>query len=82
MSEPKFNKGDLARIIVTGEKVIVLEYKVNYVGSVFNALQISGEKKFPDSVMTDEILCEGKIDGKFQRKYIREASLELISSAQ
>ena len=82
MTEQKFKKGDLVKIITTDEKVIVLEYKVNYAGSVFNALQVRGEKTFPDKVITDDVLCEGRIDGKFQRKYIREASLELIKQAE
>ena len=63
-------KGDVAKIITTGEKVVIIEYKVNYAGSVFNALDRSESNKFPDSVVTDLVLCEGRIDGKFQKKKV------------
>ena len=34
----------------------------------------------PDSVITDLVLCEGTIDKKFQRKFIAEANLEIITN--
>ncbi len=79
MSETKFKKGDIVKIKVTGETVMVIEYKVNYGGGVMNS--IDGGNR-PDSVTTDLVLCEGKIDGKFQRKYITEANLELITPSE
>ncbi len=81
MPQQKFQKGDLAKIITTNDKVITLDYKVNFAGSFINTLNSSSEKQLPASVITDDVLCEGRIDGKFQRKYIKEASLELISRA-
>lgn len=75
--ETKFKHGDLVIIRTTGEKVMVLEYKVNYTGDVINA--IVKQKRYDESVTTDEVLCEGTIGGKFQRKYIKEANLELAA---
>jgi len=82
MSTTKFKKGDIVKIRVTEEKVMVVEYKVNYAGGVLNAFSYGTEKRFPDSVVTDLVLCEGKIDGKFQRKYITEANLEMITPSE
>ena len=61
---------------------MVVEYKVNYAGSVLNAFSYGTEKKFQDAVVTDLVLCEGKVDGKFQRKYITEANLEMITPSE
>jgi hypothetical protein len=79
MSEQKFKQGDIVKHRTTGDKAVVIEYKINHAGSVLNAFSRGTEKQFQDSVVTQEVLCEGKIDGKFQRKYIHEASLELVS---
>lgn len=73
----KFNKGDIVKIRTSGETVMVLNYKVNHTGGIINT--ILKEKRYDESVITDEILCEGTIDKKFQRRYINEANLELIS---
>lgn len=75
MEEQKFKEGDICTIRTTGETVVVLKYKINYAGGLVN--QSLGIKKYPDSAVTDEVLCEGRIDGKFQKKYINEISLEL-----
>ena len=76
---PKFSKGDLVKIRTTQETVMVVEYKKEYMGDVLNAL--SGRKDYPSSVIVDEVLCEGRIDNKFQKRYITEANLELVSAA-
>jgi hypothetical protein len=76
--ETKFKKGDLAKIRTSGETVMILEYKVNHAGSIYN--HFLGRKEFDDAVVTDEVLCEGTIDKKFQRRYINEANLELVSA--
>ncbi len=77
MSEQKFKKGDLLKIRTSGETVMAVGYKVNYAGGVMNA--IDGGNR-PDSVITDLVLCEGTIDKKFQRKFIAEANLEIITN--
>lgn len=82
MSTQKFKKGDIVKIKVTDEKVMVVEYKVNHTGGILNAFTYGTEKKFPDSVVTDLVLCEGRIDGKFQNKYINEANLEMITPSE
>jgi hypothetical protein len=71
----KFKMGDLCTIRTSGETVMVIKYEVNSVGSLIN--HSLKEKRFPESVVTDNILCEGTIDKKFQRKFIKEANLEL-----
>lgn len=78
--ETKFKHGDLVKIRTTSEPVMVIEYKINMTGNVANSLVKSN--KYPKDVITDEILCEGIIGGKFQRQYIKEASLELIQPIQ
>lgn len=75
----KFNKGDLVKIRTSGETVMVLSYKINYTGGIVNAL--TRQNNYANEVITDEILCEGTIDKKFQRRYINEANLELITAA-
>ncbi len=76
MDDQKFKHGDIVKIRTSGERVMVIQYKINYAGGVINA--ISKSSKYPDSVVTDDVLCEGTIDKKFQRKYIKEANLEII----
>lgn len=78
--EQKFRHGDIVKIRTSCECVMVIEYKVNHAGSIMNA--VTGQNKYHDSVVTDDVLCEGTIDKKFQRKYIKEANLELIESAK
>ena len=75
MTEQKFKHGDIVKIKTSGEKVMVIEYKINHTGGIVNA--ISKQNKYPDSVITDDVLCEGTIDRKFQRKYIKEANIEI-----
>lgn len=55
---------------------MAIEYKINHAGGIINHLTGS---KHPESVITDNLLCEGVIGGKFQRKYIDEANLELVT---
>lgn len=78
--EQKFKHGDIVKIRTSDERVVVIQYKVNHVGGVINA--ITKQDKYPDSVITDDVLYEGTIDKKFQRKYIKEANLEFIEQAQ
>lgn len=75
--EQKFKKGDIVKIRTSGERVMVIEYKVNHTGAIMNA--IAHTNKYGGSVVTDEVLCEGTIAGKFQKKYINEANLELVT---
>lgn len=79
--QTKFKKGDIVKTRTSGETVMVIEYKINYAGSVFNALSRSKVKEYEDAIVTDTVLCEGPIDGKFQQKYINEANLELVATA-
>jgi hypothetical protein len=74
--EPKFKHGDLVIIRSSKDQVMVIEYKINRVGNVANYLQKTNQ--YPENILTDEVLCEGVIAGKFQRKYIKEANLELV----
>lgn len=76
--ETKFKKGDLVRIRSTGEQVMVIEYKINRAGNVVNFFQKSD--KYREDVLTDDVLCEGVIGNKFQRKYIKESNLEFALS--
>lgn len=72
----KFNKGDLVETITGKDKLIVISYKLNHMGAILNYYQ--GGSEFADTVVTEEVLCEGRIDGKFQKKYINENSLQLV----
>ena len=76
--EQKFKTGDIVKIRTSGDRVMVIEYKINYTGAAINA--VTRQNKYPSSVVTDDVLCEGTIDGKFQRKYINEANLEITES--
>lgn len=78
--EAKFKHGDIAKIRTSGERVMVIGYKVDNAGGIMNA--ITKSNKYDESVTTDDVLCEGTIDKKFQRKYIKEANLELTEPAQ
>lgn len=76
--EEKFKKGNLVRLRTNNEKMIVIEYEVNYVGNVMN--YFSREKKYKESVITSRVLCEWMHKGKNVRDYFEELSLELLSS--
>jgi hypothetical protein len=78
--EQKFKIGDIVKIKTSSERVMVIEYKINHTGGIINS--ITRQNKYPKSVITDDVLCEGTIDKKFQRKYIKEANLEFIEEVQ
>ena len=71
----QFKKGDLVQIRTTNEKVMVIEYKINHAGGIVNKYLGTN---YPNQTITDQVLCEGVIGGKFQKKYITEDNLTLI----
>jgi hypothetical protein len=74
--EQKSIPGDLCKTRTEGTTVIVIEYKVDQSGSIFN--YFLKENKYPESVVTDNVLCEFEVKGEVKRRYFKEANLELI----
>lgn len=77
--ELKFKKGDIVKIRTGGQIAMVIEYKINYAGSVIK--YFSPNVDVPDEVITDKILCEWEVKGKIVRQYVTEANLELVTPA-
>ncbi len=75
--EQKFKLGDICQTRTEGTRVMVIEYKVNYAGDIFN--YFLKEKKYDEAVTTDEVLCEFEVKGTIKRQYFKEANLELIT---
>lgn len=75
--ETKFKHGDICKTKTSGQVVMVINYKINQVGGVINFFTKSND--FPESVITDDVLCEFEIKGKITRQYIKEANLELMN---
>lgn len=72
-----FQLGDICKTRTEGTTVLVIEYKVNHAGAILN--HFSRENKFPERVLTDDVLCEFEVKGEVKRRYFKEANLELIS---
>ena len=78
--ELKFKKGDIVRLKSGGENMIAIDYKINHAGGIVNfALK---EKKYPESVITSQLLCEWMYKGKATRKYFEQDNLELVKPAE
>lgn len=52
----KLKRGDVVRLKSGGPNMTVLEYYVNEIGGIYNALQ--GKKEFDESVETTLVVCK------------------------
>ena len=75
--ERKFQHGDICHTRTQGTTVMVIDYKTNYTGNIFNSILKTNE--YDENVPTDEVLCEFEVKGKSTRQYFKEANLELVS---
>jgi uncharacterized protein YodC (DUF2158 family) len=74
--EQKFKPGDVVKVRSGSETMTVVEYEVNSMGGLMNAF--SRENKYPDSIITDNIMCEWMYRGKKMAGKFKESSLELV----
>lgn len=80
--EQKFKAGDVVKVRSGSEQMTVIEYHVEYAGAVFNAFDRSGQKKFPNAVVTDDVLCEWMYKGERKRGQFKESSLDLVKQLE